>query len=204
MQWWEHRWPVFATGQFASPEPERARTAAYHPFRPFSKVARQIRIKDEDGRHSVGPSRVFQNLPDKKNSGTRTDEIVLSPLSPLSPAVPHRLPLFSIVFRFFQPSPAVPRCPPPSSTTPYRPLSPPTRICLRSWGLSSFLMMAVLEIQGRGRTAFCPPVQSFSQVARQVGMKDEDGLRFAVPPRPGLLAVPRRALRGPRTTANTG
>ena len=51
-------------------------------------------------------------------------------------------------------------------------------------------MTAVLEIQGRGRTAFCRPVQSFSQVARQVGMKDEDGLRFAVPSRPGLLAVP--------------
>ena len=51
-------------------------------------------------------------------------------------------------------------------------------------------MTAVLEIQGRGRTAFCRPVQPFSQVARQVGMKDEDGLRFAVPSRPGLLAVP--------------
>ena len=51
-------------------------------------------------------------------------------------------------------------------------------------------MTAVLEIQGRGRTAFCRPVQSFSQVARQAGMKDEDGLRFAVPSRPWLLAVP--------------
>jgi len=51
-------------------------------------------------------------------------------------------------------------------------------------------MTAVLEIQGRGRTAFCRPVQSFSQVARQVGMKDEDGLRFAVSSRPGFLAVP--------------
>ena len=51
-------------------------------------------------------------------------------------------------------------------------------------------MTAVLEIQGRGRTAYCRPVQSFSQVSRQVGMKDEDGLRFAVPSRPGLLAVP--------------
>ena len=50
-------------------------------------------------------------------------------------------------------------------------------------------MTAVLKIQGRGRTAFCRPVQSFSQVARQVGMKDEDGLRFAVPSRPELLAV---------------
>ena len=59
--------------------------------------------------------------------------------------------------------PAVPRRPPPSSTppaVPYRPLPSPTRICLRSWGLSSFLMTAFLEIQGRGRTAFCRPVSS--------------------------------------------
>ena len=33
-------------------------------------------------------------------------------------------------------------------------------------------------------------------------MKDQDGLRFAVPSRPGLLTAPRRALRGPRTAAN--
>jgi len=66
-------------------------------------------------------------------------------------------------------------------------------------------MTAVLEIQGRGRTAFCRPVQSFSQVARQVGMQDEDGLHFAVPSRPvpGSWQSPRRALRGPRTAANT-
>jgi len=51
-------------------------------------------------------------------------------------------------------------------------------------------MTSVLEIQGRGRTVFCRPVLSFPQVARQVGMKDEDGLRFAVPSRPRLLAVP--------------
>ena len=36
----------------------------------------------------------------------------------------------------------------------------------------------------------CRPVKSFSQVARQVGMKDEDGLRFAVLSGPRLLAVP--------------
>ena len=41
-------------------------------------------------------------------------------------------------------------------------------------------MAAAMEIQERGRTAFCRPVQSFSQIARQVGMKDEDGLRFAL------------------------
>ena len=57
-------------------------------------------------------------------------------------------------------------------------------------------MTAVLEIQGRGRTAFCRPVQSFSQVARLLEMKDEDGLRFAVPSRPGLLAVPRAGPTG--------
>jgi len=51
-------------------------------------------------------------------------------------------------------------------------------------------MTAVLEVQGRERTAFCRPVRSFSKVARQVGMKDEDGPRPAVPSRPGLLAVP--------------
>ena len=128
---------------------------------------------------------------------TRTDEIVSSPSSPAvlrrlppSSAFFRYFPLFSAVFRRHLPSPAVPRRPPPPPAVPYRPLPSPTRICLRSWGLSSFLMTAVLDIQGRGRTAFCRPVQSFSQVARQVGMKDEDGLRFAVPPRPGLLAVP--------------
>jgi len=51
-------------------------------------------------------------------------------------------------------------------------------------------MTAVLEVQGRGGTAFCRPVPSFSKVARQVEIKDEDGLRFAVPSRPGLFAVP--------------
>jgi len=65
-----------------------------------------------------------------------------------------------------------------------------TRRCLTSWGSSSFVMTAVLEVQGRERTAFCRPVRSFSKVARQVGMKDEDGPRPAVPSRPGLLAVP--------------
>ena len=69
---------------------------------------------------------------------------------PPSSAVPRRLPLFSVVFRCF----------PPSSTPPSRPLPSPTRICLRSWGLPSFLMTAVLEIQGRGRTEFCRPVPS--------------------------------------------
>ena len=70
-----------------------------------------------------------------------------------SPAVSRCLPPSSVVFRcfpLFSAVPAVPYCPPPSSTTPGRPLPSPTRIYLRSWGLSSFLMTAVLEIQGLG------------------------------------------------------
>jgi len=51
-------------------------------------------------------------------------------------------------------------------------------------------MTAVLEVQGPERTAFCRPVRSFSKVARQVGMKDEDGPRPTIPSRPGLLAIP--------------
>ena len=83
-----------STGQSVRPEPGPGRTAVCRPVRSFSKVARQVRIKDEDGRHSVVPSGLFWNLPHT------------------------------------------------------------------SWGLSSFLMTAVLEIQGRGRTAFCRPVSS--------------------------------------------
>jgi len=71
-----------------------------------------------------------------------------------SPAVPHTIPCH----------------PRPSSTIPYRPLpSPavfcshrpsPTRDCLRSWCLSSFLMTIVLGFQGGGRTTFYRPVSS--------------------------------------------
>ena len=167
--------------------------------------------QDEDGRHFVVPSRLFQNLPDKLEQRTRMDDIVSSPTvphrPPPSPVVPRRplwstavfrrLPMFSDVFRCFPMFSDVFRCFPPSPIVP--PSSPgvlckhlpsPTRRCLTSWGSSSFLMTAGLEVQGRERRAFCRPVQSFSKVARQVGMKDEDGPRFAVPSRPGLLAVP--------------
>ena len=58
---------MFATGQ---------------SVRSFFKAARQVGIKDEDGRHSVVPSRLPPNLPYKKNLGTRMDEIVSSPSSP--------------------------------------------------------------------------------------------------------------------------
>ena len=91
------------------------------------------------------------------------------------------------------PSPAVPGGPLPSPIVPCRPLltpGVPYQKMFQIVVLSSFLMTAVLEVQGRGRTAFCRPVPSFSKVARQVEIKDEDGLRFAVPSRPGLLAVP--------------
>ena len=78
----------------------------------------------------------------------------------------------------------------PYSAIPCHPLSPLTRIYLKLWSLSFFLTMAVLNSQERGRTAFCHPAQLLSQVARQVGMKDKDRLRFSVLSRPGLLAVP--------------
>jgi len=51
-------------------------------------------------------------------------------------------------------------------------------------------MTAVLEVQGREQTAFCRPVRSFCKLARQLGMKEEDGPRPAVPSRPLILAVP--------------
>ena len=53
---------VFATGQSIHPEPEPGWMAVCRPVRSFSKVARQISIKDEDGRYSVVPSRLFWNL----------------------------------------------------------------------------------------------------------------------------------------------
>ena len=59
--------------------------ALCRPVRSFSKVARQVRIKDEDGRHSVVPSGLFWNLP--HTSEWRT----------VPSAVPRRLPLFSAV-----------------------------------------------------------------------------------------------------------
>ena len=137
------------------------------PVQSFSELARQVRAQDQDGRHCVVPHR-----------------------PPSSPVVPSCPPPSSGVFRCFPMFSAVPCRPPSSPAVLCKHLPSPTRRCLTSWGPSSFPMTAVLEVQGRERTAFCRPVRSFSKVARQVGTKDEDGPRFAVPSRPGLLAVP--------------
>ena len=107
---------VFATGQSVRPEPGRGRTTVCRPVRSFSQVARQVKIKDEDGRHSVVPSGLFWNLPHSSERRTVPHR------PPPSPAVPRRLPLFSVVFRCFPPSPAVPCRPPPPPAVPYRPL----------------------------------------------------------------------------------
>ena len=56
---------VFATGQSVRPEPGRGQTAACRPVRSFSKVARQVGMEDEDGRHFIVPSGHFLRLPDK-------------------------------------------------------------------------------------------------------------------------------------------
>ena len=145
----------------------QGRTTFRRPVLSFPELARQARAKDQDGRHCVVPHRP-----------TPSPVVPRRPLS--SPAVFRCFPLFS----------AVPCRPPSSPAALCRDLPSHTRRCLTSWGSSSFVMRAVLEVQGRERTAFCRPVRSFSKAARQVGMKDEDGPRFAVPSRPGLLAVP--------------
>ena len=69
---------MFATGQSVYPEPGRGRTAFCRPVRSFLEPAPHIRVKDRP--HHPRPS----------------------------PAVFHRLPLFSVVFRCFLPSPTVP------------------------------------------------------------------------------------------------
>ena len=56
---------MFATEQPVRPELGQRRAAVYRPVRSFSKVARQVRLEDEDGRHFVVPSGHFLKLPDK-------------------------------------------------------------------------------------------------------------------------------------------
>lgn len=77
-------------------------------------------MKDEDGWYSVILSPLSRNWPDKTNFRTSTEEIVSS-LS--SAAIPHRLPLFSVIFRCFLPSSAVPRHPLSPPTVPYKYIS---------------------------------------------------------------------------------
>jgi len=43
----------------------RGRTTFRRPVPSFPKLARQVRTKDQDGRHCVVPSSHFLNLPDK-------------------------------------------------------------------------------------------------------------------------------------------
>jgi len=68
---------VFATGQSVRPGPGRGRTTFRGPVPSFCQLARQVRMKDWDGRPCVVPSRLFLNLPD--NLELRT----------ITPAVPH-------------------------------------------------------------------------------------------------------------------
>jgi len=63
-------------------------------------------------------------------------------------------------FRCFPLSPSVPRRPPPPPAVPQRHLPSPTRNCLTSWGSSSFIMTAVLQVPRRGGTELCRPVSS--------------------------------------------
>jgi len=128
---------VFATGQSVLPGQGRGRTTFRRPVPSFPELARQVRAKDQDGRHCVVPRR-----------------------PPPSPVVPRRPPPSSAVFRCFPMFSDVFRRPPPSPAVLCSYLPSPGRSCLRSWGSSSLLMTAVLGIQGRGRTTFCRPVSS--------------------------------------------
>ena len=175
---------VFATEQSVGPGPGRGRTTFRLPVPSFHELARQVRIKDQDG-HPCCPVQLFSELARQvrtKDQDGRHCVVSHRPLSSLSSSV--------VLYRP-PPSSAVFRCFPLFSAVPHRPLSSPAvicsylpfprRSCLRSWGSSSLLMTAVLGIQGRGRTAFCRPISSG-----------------------GSWQSPRRALRGPRTAENTG
>jgi len=170
---------VFATGQSVRPGPGRVRTTFRRPVPSFPKLARQVRTKDQDGQHCVVQS--FSELARQVRAKDQDGRHCV---------VPRRPPPSSAVFRCFPMFSAVPCRPPSSPAVLCRHLPSHTGGCLTSWGSSSFVMTAVLEVHGRERTAFCRPVRSFSKVARQVGMKDEDGPPPAVPSRPGLLAAP--------------
>jgi len=178
---------VFATGQSVRPEPGRGRTAVCRPVRSFSKVARQVGLEDEDGRHFVVPSGRFLKLPDKSESKTRTDGILSSrpvfsgtcpthPSEGPSPTV-HRPRPSSAVFRSFPLFPAVFRRPWPSPTIPYRNMSQivglvvlpndgrPGNSRTRTDGILSsrpviFSSCPTSRNERRGRTTFCRPVPS--------------------------------------------
>ena len=120
------------------------------------------------------------------------------PCRPLpSPAVPRRLPPFSVVFRCFPPSPAVPCRPLPSPAVPCRPLPSP----------------AVPAVPRRPPPSPAVPYQNMSQIVGLAVLPNDgrpgdsrtrtDGI-LSSRPVPGSWQSPRRALRGPRTTENTG
>ena len=75
---------MFATGQSVRPGPGRGRTTLRRPVPSFPELARQVRTKDQDGRHCVVPHG-----------------------PPSSPVVLRCFPLFSAVPRHPPPSPAV-------------------------------------------------------------------------------------------------
>jgi len=115
MERWEMLWgsstqAVFATGQSVRPEKGRGRTTFRRPVPSFPELARQVRTKDEDGRHCVVPHRP-----------PPSPVVLCRPLP--SPAVFRCFPLFSAVPRRPPPSPAVSRRPRRSYVVTCRPLA---------------------------------------------------------------------------------
>ena len=118
MDFYVRFYAVFSTGQSVRPGPGPGRTALCRPAPSFSEFARQVRAKDQDGRHFVVPRRP---PPSPTIPGHPPSSSAVLRRPPPSPTVFRRPRPSSVVFRCFPLCSVVPRRPPPSSTTPGRP-----------------------------------------------------------------------------------
>ena len=117
----------------ASRNGRREKTIFCCPFWLFSKVAQHSGIKDRDGQHSVLPSCLFLNVPDKKTQGPGQTKFCRPWLFPAFSRRSQQCPagflcllLLSIVSHRFPPSPTIPHrphSPRPSLTIPYQNMS---------------------------------------------------------------------------------
>ena len=128
-----------------------------HPVPSFSKLTRQVRTKDQDGRHCV----VLYCRPP-------SCAVLCHSLSPC--AVPYHPPpsspgfqcitLFAVIPHIPPQFPIVPHYPPPSPAVLYSYLPSPGRKYLRSCGSSSLLITTFRGVQAPGQTTFYHPVSS--------------------------------------------
>ena len=127
------------------------------------------------------PIPLFLNLPYQKTSETRTDKIVLSPLSP---AVFRCLPLSSAVFCHFLLFSAVTWRLQVSPASYHHLLPSPISPCKNIFHIVRLVLLPNNAYSRNLRTSTDGSLSSnssFYKVVRQLGMKDSDGLIFAVP-----------------------